>query len=89
MTKDTDLSDKEIKMRELCKVLENLKTQRDGARVNRINLDIAFTNLQSLIVATNADIARLEAAGTKRSTPDEIKEAIKEAQAQQIPQGPR
>ena len=84
MSTISQLSEKQLKMQELCKVLSNLETQRDGARVNRINSDIAFTNLQSLIVSTNADIARLEADGTKRPSKEVIDEAIKEAQSKQL-----
>lgn len=86
MTEISTLSEKQLKMQELCKVLANLQTQRDNARVSRINTDIAFTNLQSLIVSTNADIARLEADGIKRPTQEAIDEALKNAQAQQLPQ---
>ena len=85
MTTTAELSEKQLRMQELCKILEQLKVQRDNARVSRINTDIAFTNLQSLIVSTNADIARLEADGIKRPTNEEVKEAIGKAQAQQIP----
>ena len=84
MSTISQLSEKQLKMQELCKVLSNLETQRDGARVNRINSDIVFTNLQSLIVSTNADIARLEADGTKRPSKEVIDEAIKEAQSKQL-----
>ena len=84
MSTISQLSEKQLKMQELCKVLSNLETQRDGARVNRINSDIVFTNLQSLIVSTNADIARLEADGTKRPSKEVIDEAVKEAQAKQL-----
>jgi len=86
MTTTAELSEKQLKMQELCKVLFNLKTQRDSARVSRINTDIAFTNLQSLIVSTNADIARLEADGIKIPTKEAIDEAINKAKAQQIHQ---
>jgi len=85
MTTTAELSEKQLRMQELCKISEQLKVQRDNARVSRINTDIAFTNLQSLIVSTNADIARLEADGIKRPTNEEVKEAIGKAQAQQIP----
>ena len=84
MSEISQLSEKQLKMQELCKVLENLETQRDNARIARINNDIAFTNLQSLIVATNADIARYEADGIKRPTKEAINEAIKEAQTKQL-----
>ena len=84
MSEISQLTEKQLKMQELCKVLSNLETQRDGARVNRINSDIAFTNLQSLIVSTNADVARLEADGIKRPSKEAIDEAIKEAQSKQL-----
>jgi len=84
MSAISQLTEKQLKMQELCKVLSNLESQRDNARVSRINTDIAFTNLQSLIVATNADIARLEADGTKRPSKEVIDEAVKEAQSEQL-----
>jgi len=84
MSEISQMTEKQLKMQELCKVLENLETQRDNARIARINNDIAFTNLQSLIVATNADIARYEADGIKRPTKEAINEAIKEAQTKQL-----
>jgi len=84
--KTAELSDKQLKMQELCKVLSNLQNQRDNARISRINTDIAYTNLQSLILATIDDIARLEANGIKRPTNEEIQEAISKTQAKQISQ---
>ena len=84
MSEISQMTEKQLKMQELCKVLNNLESQRDNARIARINNDIAFTNLQSLIVATNADIARYEADGIKRLTKEEIDEAIKEAQNKQL-----
>jgi ribosomal protein L12E/L44/L45/RPP1/RPP2 len=89
MTAIGELNEKQLRMQELCKVLESLEMQRDNTRVSRINADIAYTNLNSLIVSANDDIARLEAAGIKRPTKDEVKEAVKEAQEKQLSQGQR
>jgi len=86
MTTIAELSEKQLRMQELCKVLEQLKTQRDSARVSRINTDIAFTNLNSLILSTNDEIARLEAAGIKKPTKEAIDEAVNKAKAQQLSQ---
>ena len=84
MSEISQLSEKQLKMQELCKVLSNLETQRDNARINRVVTDIAFTNLQSLIVGMNADIARYEADGIKRPSKEAIDEAVKEAQSNKL-----
>jgi len=89
MTSIGELNEKQLRMQELCKVLENLEQQRDNTRISRINADIAYTNLNSLILATNDDIARLEAAGIKRPTKDEVKEAAKQTQEKVLHQAER
>jgi len=84
MTDISKLSEKELRMQELCKVLESLKIQRDNARSARINNDIAYTNINSLIVSTNEEIARLEAAGIKRPALDEIQDTLKKIREKEL-----
>jgi len=84
MAKISELSEKQLRMQELCKALVSLEVQRDNARVARINNDIAYTNINSLIVSTNEEIARLEAAGIKRPALDEIQDTLKKIREKEL-----
>lgn len=78
MPETHELTDNELRLRELWKTKTNLSQQRSNVRVQKVNAEIAFCNLGLLITDTLVEIAKLERKGTKHY-PEAPAEPVKNA----------